>query len=262
MPDNSDKLYDDERDVPLMDALAEAYDSRASPFVSTGHQAPALSARFNNFGQISMTPEEAQALKNYLITEEGVSECPENIFNDPDAGTRRLKAVMVNLYYEYEGRWDDVRRDPRSVSWQTLQRYWQDERFRACIFAFYSVFNLRAESVISSFITDESLPPMVRLNAAQVWLRANDGEKWDPGIRKQVVANRGSIANTLFSKAVTQEDVLKTVMTDPFMKKEILAAVGVSEDNQSSNGMGAVKQSVPVPSLLPPKKLSDPFTED
>lgn len=126
-----------------------------------------------------------------------------------------IKALMVNLYFEYAGNWKMVLGDERSVSHRTLSRYWQDPTFRAHIEALQPVLLLKAKGVVMDLMHNAK-SEMVRLNAATRWLEAYDGETWDRGVRRQIVANKGTIANTLFSKAIKQEDYWRQIMEDRF----------------------------------------------
>lgn len=203
---------DSDEQLTFDEAIAQA----EAGYISVGHPHPTFSKKANNYGQIAMSEEEFRNLQEYLTSEENKGKCLPSFFQDSDMGVRVMKANMVNMFYEYEGDWIRMRRDPRCVSDVTLARYWHDEKFRACIKAYDDIFTLKAKGVITSLMSDEGIPPMVRLEAATRLLRAQDANNWDPGVRKQIVANKGSLQNTFLSKIATNDDVLKTLLNDPF----------------------------------------------
>lgn len=260
-----DMITDSLPNVSIQEALNEPIDlDPDSPYavLSHGHPVPKFSSEFNNYGHIEIPKEDLAEIQAFLTKEEGKCKCPPDLFSKiPDQSTRYHMAVMVDLYNQYEGDWSRVKRDPKSVSYPTLCRYWQDETFRACIKAYEDIHIVRAENVVTQLMTDDSVPPMVRLAAAKTYLEAKKSREYDAGVRKQIIANKGSLANTLFSKVVTQKDVLKTIALDPFsevsvsVKTELLKSIGMDDSLVSA------EPEIPVnaDSLFPNKQLSDPF---
>lgn len=142
-----------------------------------------------------------------------VSRCTPEEFQDKDAGVRYCKAVMINLYFEYGGNWRKALKDPRSVSSRTLRSYWADDLFRAKIEALQPIIVLEAKGVVIELFRD-GVKEEVRLAAALRILEAYEGEVFDRGVRKQIVANRGSIQNTLLARAISDEEYIKGFISD------------------------------------------------
>lgn len=140
------------------------------------------------------------------------SRCLPSDFQDHDPNVRHQKAIIVNLYFEYGGNWQKVLRDNRAVSRRTLAIYWTDELFRAKIAALDPILTMEARGVVVE-IMQEGQDEKTRLAAALRWLEQADGDSWDRGIRRQRIANKGSIANT-FARAITDEEYLTTLAKD------------------------------------------------
>lgn len=245
----------DEDELAIIDGLQPTQD-----IVSKGEAHPSFSSRINNYGQINMTQDELARLQQSIVDSEENSKVLPELFADPSLQTRQLKAQTCNLFYEYEGDWSAMSRDPRCPSSETLRRYWLDERFRACIKAFDEVLTLRAKSVVSKLMLNENAPPMVQLEAATRWLRANDANTWDPGVRKQIVANKGTLANSFFNKAISEKDVLESLVHDPFSKvpqnirNQLAEAIG--EEPKQLEAQSLPIHDAPVISHIMP---DDPF---
>jgi hypothetical protein len=134
------------------------------------------------------------------------------------------KAQVLNLFVVHGGNWKAVVEDPNCpVTRERINIYLGDEDFREYIDRLYPFITMRAVGTVIELMDCES--DSVRLQAALRWLEAHEGEKWDKGIRKQIVANKGSIATEIFAKAVNQESFLEALSKDPFMPETVKQAV-------------------------------------
>ena len=232
--------------LPLPEVIEALSSQESGEYVSKGSEVPKLvfdqkDRNLNNYGLIPMTAEEYERLQYQIIPKENEeSKCRPEYFSDRDIGVRHTKAQMVNLYNEYGGSWQKMRSDARCVGDATLRRYWTDPIFRACIMAFDDIFTLKAKSVITDLMDDDD--SKVRLAAASRWLEANEPEKWNSGVQKQIMANKGSLQNTLFQKIVSEKDFKQTIAQDPFFQKQ---AIGDRLDTQTSQVVSTVMPKDP-----------------
>lgn len=197
------------------------------------------------------------------------SRCLPSDFKDLDGNVRYYKAMMVNLYCEYGGNWTKVFKDKRSVSNRTLALYWADENFRARIHALDPVLTLAARGVVVEIMEDPNVDEKVRLAAALRWLEYADGENWDKGIRRQRIANKGSIATALM-KNVSDQEYLEVFARDRLNKlpddarKAILDALGTNQA-QSIDTLPSIEQNgIASPTdirVVDISKLKDPFED-
>lgn len=162
-----------------------------------------------------LSPERVERItkETQELPEKQESRCTESDFADKDAGVRHWKAVMVNLYFEYGGNWRRVLKDSRSVSRRTLSSYFGDEIFRARLAALDPVLALEARGVVVE-IYSEGVDEKTRLAAALRFLEYHDAVQWDKGVRKQIVANKGSLQNTLLSKAISDDEYIDVFIRD------------------------------------------------
>ncbi len=202
-----------------MEQVTSAYAEQPKEFVSQGIETPALDFRTKSnakdYGVIPFTPNELKSIEQAIFDEEMEAKCKPELFKDEDRNVRFLKAEMINLYYELEGDWNLMRKHPKCVGTGTLKRYWMDPVFRACIMALDELLTLEGEGVVKELMR-HAADPRVKLEAAKSWLRAKKPEEWNPAVQKQVVANKGSLQNTLFKNLVSQEEFKKMLATDPF----------------------------------------------
>lgn len=166
-----------------------------------------------DFSQLS--PQELTEIEEQVANNghDRVSRCLHSDFKDPDIRVREAKALMVNLYFEYGGSWPKVFRDGRSVSRRTMAIYWRDELFKAHIAALDPIIEMEARGVVVDVFRDGQ-EEKNRLAAALQFLAMSDPMHWDKGVRKQVVANKGSLTNALFSRVISDEEFLTTFLKD------------------------------------------------
>jgi len=145
--------------------------------------------------------------------EDRKTRCLPSMFQDKAYCVRFQKATVINLYYEYGGNWTKVVNDKRGVGLRTLQTYFQDEIFRARVEALDPMLTMSARGVVIEMFSSAQ-DEKTRLAAALRWLEYADGEHWDKGIRKQIVANKGAIQNTLLTQAVTDKQYLDVLVKD------------------------------------------------
>ncbi len=204
--------------MPLDEKEAEIWRQSQAGHVSIGSETPATPTIHNHerkdYGHIPYGKEEIASLQN-IISSNDSAHCPSDLFDDAIAHTRNNKAATVDLYYEYDGNWGQMRRDHRCPDHRTLQDYWKDSKFRACIYALDDMFTLEAESIIKN-LARNSMDERVQLEASTRWLRAKKPEEWNPAVQKQIVANKGSLTQTFFKQLVSQEEFKKTLLEDPF----------------------------------------------
>lgn len=198
------------------------------------------------------------------IAESGLnslSRCLPSDFNDPDPGVRHKKAVMVNLYFEYGGNWNKVFKDSRSCSRRAMVVYWRDELFRAYIAALDPILMLEARGVVVE-VWKDGLDEKARLAAALRYLEQADAYNWDRGVRKQVVANKGSLQSALFNRVISDEEFIGTYIKDKLSKipdnaREALASLLSSQPEQQALPANP-PQNIQVADM---SKLRDPFDE-
>lgn len=199
--------------------------------------------------------------------EERQSLCIPADFNDKDASVRYYKALMVNLYMEYGGNWAKVFKDHRSVSRRTMASYWADEKVRIKVAALDPILEMEAKGIVVE-VFKEGIDEKARLAAALRFLEFRDATGWDRGIRKQIVANKGSIANTLISRKVTDEEFLATLVKDRLNKLPEEARVAIAQALETRQ----LPEPIPVQGEVVPtagfgtvtdmSKLVDPFEKD
>ena len=200
--------------------------------------------------------------------EERQSLCLPSDFEDKDPNVRYYKALMVNLYMDYGGNWAKVFKDHRSVSRKTMANYWMDEKFRIKIAALDPILCMEARGVVIE-VFKEGVDEKARLAAALRYLEFSDGANWDRGIRRQVVANKGSIANTLLSRKVTDEEFLATLVKDRLNKLPEGARAAISQALETRE----LPEPIPVSgevvgsedrfgNVVDMSKLHDPFDKE
>lgn len=238
----------------------------------------------NHFNERFVRQAEERGL-NYRLTDEERAEiekevaengwaslcrCSQADFHDENTGTRHIKAMMVNLYFEYGGNWAKVFRDPRSCSRRAMAVYWRDPLFQSYIEALTPILMLEARGVVCEVMA-EGLDEKARLAAAIQFLQAHDAKTWDKGVRKQIVANKGSLQSALFTRVISDDEVLDTFIKDRLNKlpddvRAILAdslskPVEQPRQVQTIDMPGGVSSQIQVADM---NKLQDPFgdTED
>ncbi len=245
--------------IPLDESIERVERQKEAGYISQGPALPALPTQFSGadkeYGAIPLNQEQYQTLQQVLADEEMRSQCLPDLFDDLDRHVKVNKARIVNLYYEHEGDWNQMRRDHRCVGYTTLKVYWADPKFRACIMALDDTFTLESESIIKG-LARHSTDERVRLEAATRWLRAKKPEEWNPAVQKQIVANKGSLQQTFFKQLVSQEDFVKTLSNDPFSPlpeeaRKLLAGTPTPPP-----------QSDPLLTLTPPEVIAQTMPDD
>lgn len=212
-----------------------------------------------------LSPEERAAIEKE-IEEKGwnsLCRCTQADFNDADVHTRNTKAVMVNLYFEYGGNWAKVFRDDRSVPRRAMAVYWRDEIFRSYIEALDPILMLEARGVVVE-VWKDGLDEKARLAAALQFLQAYDAKQWDRGVRKQIVANKGSLQNTLFTRIVSDDEVINSFIKDRLNKlpegvRNALSEAVAKPENRNVTPTEAVSEMISAADM---SKLQDPFGDD
>lgn len=210
-----------------------------------------------------LTEEERQEITEAIANNglERVSRCVPSDFRDPEVIVRVNKAKMVNLYFEYGGNWAKVFRDKRSVSRRTMAVYWSDELFRAYIAALDPILNMEARGVVVE-VWKDGLDEKARLAAALQWLAMSNPYEWDKGVRKQVVANKGSLQSALFNRVISEEEFLNAFLKDKLNKlpdnvretfmQDLTVPMEMPDEGVSSGDIRTADMS----------KLKDPFGGD
>lgn len=212
-----------------------------------------------------LSPEERAEIETEL-RENGfdrLCRCVQSDFNDASIEVRQNKAMMVNLYFEYGGDWMKVFRDSRSVSRRAMVVYWRDDIFRGYISALDPILMLEARGVVVEVFKD-GLDEKARLAAALRFLEQADAYNWDKGVRKQVVANKGSLQSALFNRVISDEEFISTYIKDRLNKlpddaREALEAVFSSPPSEAAP---AAERSPSLPAVIQMadmNKLKDPF---
>lgn len=166
-----------------------------------------------------LTPEERAEIERE-IEEKGwtsLCRCTQADFKDADIGVRNMKATMVNLYFEYGGNWAKVFKDDRSCSRRAMAIYWRDDLFRAYIEALDPILMLEARGVVVE-VWKDGVDEKARLAAALQFLQAYDAKQWDKGVRKQIVANKGSLQSALFNRVISDDEFINTFVKDRLNK--------------------------------------------
>lgn len=220
-------------------------------------------------------PEEvvAQAQHEVLDIVDKESRCLPSEFQDSSPDVRYHKALMVNLYFEYGGNWRKVFKDRRAVGKRTMQRYWTDDIFRAKIEALDPLLVLEAKGVVVHLF-NEAEDEKVQLAAALRFLEQADGQNWDRGIRRQVVANKGSLQNTILSKVITDEEYLEVFIKDklnklpPAYREALRAGIESVKSQQDTLANPNDRVVIDVPQAVPNqirvsdlRELKDPFED-
>jgi len=170
-------------------------------------------------------------------------------FGDVDLGMAHNMALMINLYVQHDGIWNRVLKDPRSVTKDSLLRYLKIPAFRQKI---NEVLPLLVQVAKGIVVEGMQLAPRWsdRLNAAFRFLEAHEGDVWDRGIRKQIVANKGSIANTLFKEAVSSKEFWGQMSKDPFAPEAVRKAALEYLENNGPNPLTLPEVIKEIPSPI------------
>ena len=212
-----------------------------------------------------LSPEERAEIENE-VKENGwgsLCRCTQADFNDASIEVRNNKAMMVNLYFEYGGNWMKVFRDPRSVSRRAMAVYWCDDIFKEYIRALDPILMLEARGVVVE-VWKDGLDEKARLAAALRFLEQADAYNWDRGVRKQVVANKGSLQSALFNKVISDEEFLNTYIKDKLNKlpddvrNALSGALPSPSRPQAATEEWAPPQTIQTMDM---NKLKDPFGE-
>lgn len=210
-----------------------------------------------------LTPAEREEIEKEIVENgwNSLCRCTQADFEDEDVDVRNRKAIMVNLYFEYGGDWARVFRDSRSVSRRAMAVYWRDDLFRSYIQALTPVLLLEARGVVVE-VFREGLDEKARLAAALATLAALEPTTWDKGVRKQIVANKGSLESALFSRVISNDEVITGFIKDRLNKlpDDVRAALSQSLEKPAPQ----TQQQAPTSGLIQTadmSKLKDPFGE-
>lgn len=211
-----------------------------------------------------LTPEERAEIERE-IEEKGwtsLCRCTQADFNDADVAVRNIKATMVNLYFEYGGNWAKVFKDDRSCSRRAMAVYWRDDIFRGYVEALDPILMLEARGVVVE-VWKDGIDEKARLAAALQFLQAYDAKQWDKGVRKQIVANKGSLQSALFNRVISDEEFLNTFVKDRLNKLPEGVRTALSEATQRPEQRRLTPTEVVsgMIGVADMNKLKDPFGE-
>jgi hypothetical protein len=209
-----------------------------------------------------LTPEERAEIEKE-IEENGwtsLCRCTQADFKDADVAVRNIKATMVNLYFEYGGNWAKVFKDDRSCSRRAMAVYWRDDLFRSYVEALDPILMLEARGVVVE-VWKDGLDEKARLAAALQFLQAYDAKQWDKGVRKQIVANKGSLQTALFNRVISDEEFINTFVKDRLNKlpenvREALSNATSQPEQRQLPPSEVVSSMIGVADIT---KLKDPF---
>lgn len=155
-------------------------------------------------------------------------------FPEKDAVTAFLMARTVNLYFKHSGDWREVQNDYSAPSRKQIAEFLKDPDFMMQVEAFSVFKKAEMESVVLE-IAAKGDSSSARLAAATRYLEATDPEKWDRGVRKQIVANKGSVSNSYMTANITVNHFVEALSRDP--------AVSVSvEFEEVGNGIQEIPE--------------------
>lgn len=256
------RLFSDEIDEEMITPGSEVIkDINAQEKVGTHFQKSFVAKADERGIGYKLSPEERAEIERE-VAENGwnsICQCTQADFNDEDISVRQTKATLVNLYFEYGGNWAKVFKDSRSCSRRAMAVYWRDDLLKSYIRALDPILLLEARGVVVE-VWKDGLDEKARLAAALRFLEAHDPYTYDRGVRKQVVANKGSIESALFSKVISDEEFLNSYIKDKLNKlpdnvREALEG-SLSEKPALPAPEAAMSGSIQVADM---SKLTDPF---
>ena len=115
--------------------------------------------------------------------------------------SRRMRAMVANMYVTFGFSWAAIRKDPRSPHYTTLQNLQCEPEFVAVLDKVRPALAARAKDTITKLMQD-SQSDVVKLKSAQYILEAHEPETYDPGVRRQMRANQGTWINSLLQASL------------------------------------------------------------
>lgn len=254
----NDELDEDEITPRSKDFIQESIEGKY-----TTHFSPEHASGTNTQGiKQRLTPEERQEIEKE-IAENGwgnLCRCNQADFNDQDIQVRHNKALMVNLYFEYGGNWAKVFKDSRAVSRRAFAVYWRDDLLRSYIKALDPILMLEARGVVCKVML-ESEDDKAALAAALAFLSAHDARTWDKGVRKQIVANKGSLESALFNRVISDDEIINGFIKDRLNKlpEDVRTALAesITTPQLKTAQVGLVNVTIHTADMT---KLKDPFS--
>jgi hypothetical protein len=164
------------------------------------------------------------------------SRCMPSDFPGKDSVTAFMMSRAVNLFFKHNGDWSEVTKDYAGPSRRQLAGFLKDPEFMMQVEAFSIYKTAEMESVIMNEAKNGD-SSAARISAADKYLQAKKPEEWDRGVRKQIVANKGSVSNSYMTANITVNNFYEALSRDP--------ALSIDTTSEESTN---VVQSLPGPS--------------